>query len=102
MLTKRFSHKYFSNLTRSSFYKLLDQSDITNFSSILKPDDIITQNLDNYNTDWRKVHKGNSKIVLKPQSTQQLSKILKYCNSQKLAVVPQSGNTSLVFGSIPV
>lgn len=32
----------------------------------------------------------------------QVSKILKYCNSRCLAVVPQGGNTGLVGGSIPV
>nr|XP_043631871.1 D-2-hydroxyglutarate dehydrogenase, mitochondrial isoform X2 [Erigeron canadensis] len=32
----------------------------------------------------------------------QLSQILKYCNSRCLAVVPQGGNTGLVGGSVPV
>lgn len=31
-----------------------------------------------------------------------MSEILKYCNSRKLAVVPQGGNTGLVGGSVPV
>ena len=31
-----------------------------------------------------------------------MSKILKYCNERKLAVVPQGGNTGLVGGSVPV
>lgn len=32
----------------------------------------------------------------------QVSQILKYCNSRRIAVVPQGGNTGLVGGSIPV
>lgn len=32
----------------------------------------------------------------------QVSQILKYCNSRRLAVVPQGGNTGLVGGSVPV
>ena len=32
----------------------------------------------------------------------QVSRILKYCNSRCLAVVPQGGNTGLVGGSVPV
>jgi len=28
--------------------------------------------------------------------------VLKYCNSRRLAVVPQGGNTGLVAGGIPV
>lgn len=31
-----------------------------------------------------------------------MSKILSYCNSRQLAVVPQGGNTGLVGGSVPV
>lgn len=31
-----------------------------------------------------------------------MSQILKYCNSRRLAVVPQGGNTGLVGGSVPV
>ncbi len=32
----------------------------------------------------------------------QVSRVLKYCNSRRLAVVPQGGNTGLVGGSVPV
>jgi FAD/FMN-containing dehydrogenase len=45
---------------------------------------------------------GQSKLLLLPQNTQQISKILKYCNDRRLAVVPQGGNTGLVGGSVPV
>lgn len=31
-----------------------------------------------------------------------MSQILKYCDSRRLAVVPQGGNTGLVGGSVPV
>lgn len=31
-----------------------------------------------------------------------MSAILKYCNENRLAVCPQSGNTGLVGGSVPV
>jgi FAD/FMN-containing dehydrogenase len=31
-----------------------------------------------------------------------VSKVLKYCNERKLAVVPQGGNTGLVGGQTPV
>ena len=41
-------------------------------------------------------------MVLRPQNAQQVSSILKYCNHNRLAVVPQGGNTGLVGGSNPV
>ena len=45
---------------------------------------------------------GAGQLVLKPKSTNEVSEILKYCNKEKLAVVPQGGNTGLVGGSVPV
>lgn len=47
-------------------------------------------------------YRGHTKLVLKPESTEQVSEILKYCNDNMLAVVPQGGNTGLVGGSVPV
>lgn len=46
--------------------------------------------------------RGHTKLVLKPSTTEEVSKILKYCNDNLLAVVPQGGNTGLVGGSVPV
>lgn len=45
---------------------------------------------------------GKSKLALLPENSQQISQILNYCNANKLAVVPQGGNTGLVGGSVPV
>lgn len=47
-------------------------------------------------------YRGHAKLVLKPQNTKQMSDVLKYCNENKLAVVPQGGNTGLVGGGVPV
>lgn len=54
-----------------------------------------------YNTDWMRKYQGQSRLVLRPKSTTQVSKILKYCSEHCLAVVPQGGNTGLVGGSVP-
>ncbi|KAI5450350.1 D-lactate ferricytochrome c oxidoreductase [Naganishia albida] len=55
-----------------------------------------------FNDDWMNKYHGKSQIVVKPKTTQEVSEILKYCNEQGLAVVPQGGNTGLVGGSNPV
>lgn len=47
-------------------------------------------------------YKGHAKLVLKPGSTEEVSKVLRYCNDNMLAVVPQGGNSGLVGGSVPV
>ncbi|XP_030523707.1 D-2-hydroxyglutarate dehydrogenase, mitochondrial isoform X2 [Rhodamnia argentea] len=54
------------------------------------------------NMDWMRKYKGSSKLLLLPRSTEEVSQILKYCNSRCLGVVPQGGNTGLVGGSVPV
>lgn len=41
-------------------------------------------------------------MVLKPRTSEEVSKILTYCNNELLAVCPQGGNTGLVGGSVPV
>ena len=47
-------------------------------------------------------YKGHSRLVLKPGNTEEISKVLKFCNDELLAVVPQGGNSGLVGGSVPV
>lgn len=40
--------------------------------------------------------------MLKPKSNDEVAAILKYCNREKIAIVPQGGNTGLVGGSNPI
>jgi FAD/FMN-containing dehydrogenase len=60
------------------------------------------EDIEPYNADWMRKYRGHTTLVVKPASTEQVSKILKYCNDNMLAVVPQGGNTGLVGGSVPV
>lgn len=61
-----------------------------------------SEDVEPFNSDWMRKYRGHTKLVLKPESTEQVSKILEYCNKNMLAVVPQGGNTGLVGGSVPV
>lgn len=61
-----------------------------------------TDDLEQFNIDWMRKYKGQGKLVLKPASTEEISKVLKYCNDNLLAVVPQGGNSGLVGGSVPL
>ncbi|KAM4723550.1 D-2-hydroxyglutarate dehydrogenase, mitochondrial [Anableps anableps] len=54
------------------------------------------------NEDWLKSVRGSSEVLLRPQTTKEVSQILGYCHSRNLAVNPQGGNTGLVGGSVPV
>ena len=93
------------SVKRLNFNKLTSEN-IAYFKSILDETSIITneEELTQNNTDWIGKYRGNSKLLLKPKSTKEVSDILKYCNQFKylyfylfsLAIVPQGGNTGLV------
>ncbi len=44
---------------------------------------------------------GTTPLVLRPDTTEQVSQILKLANETRTAIVPQGGNTGLVGGQIP-
>lgn len=54
-----------------------------------------------YMTEWRDIWVGKSPLVLRPSSTEEISRILKLATETETAIVPQSGNTGLVGGQIP-
>lgn len=54
-----------------------------------------------FTTDWTKSFHGGTVLAF-PADTEQVSAIMKYCHQHGIQVVPQSGNTSLSGGAIPV
>lgn len=52
--------------------------------------------LANFNNDWMNKYHGKSQVVVKPKTTEEVSRVMKYCNDNNIAVVPQGGNTGLV------
>lgn len=89
---------------RSSRFSELNDDDVRYFEEILGKKNVVQDEdkLSVANIDWLHKYKGSSKLILQPCNTDQVSQILKYCNSRCLAVVPQGGNTGLVGGSVPV
>ncbi|XP_059469667.1 D-2-hydroxyglutarate dehydrogenase, mitochondrial-like [Neocloeon triangulifer] len=93
----------YPKLKRGGFATLNDRH-LTTFKNIL-PGRVLTSETDDlelFNTDWLRTVRGNSSVVLRPKTTEEISEILKFCNQEKLAVCPQGGNTGLVGGSVPV
>uniref|UniRef100_A0A1A8JFA1 D-2-hydroxyglutarate dehydrogenase, mitochondrial n=1 Tax=Nothobranchius kuhntae TaxID=321403 RepID=A0A1A8JFA1_NOTKU len=77
--------------------------DLAFFSQILPGRAITDPDLvESSNVDWLKSVRGSSELLLRPQTTEEVSQILRYCSSHNLAVNPQGGNTGLVGGSVPV
>lgn len=109
LLTQSPSRRFLSALsatavTRDPRFKAISEVDVTHFQSIVGDNGVITdvEDLIPFNSDWMGRYTGASNIALKPKSTEQVSAIMKYCNEQQIAVVPQGGNTGLVGGSVPV
>lgn len=69
--------------TPSSLLSTLDNS--------ASPEELTT-----YNNDWLNKYHGKSQVVVKPRSTEEVSKVMKYCYENDIAIVPQGGNTGLV------
>ncbi|PKY22829.1 FAD-binding domain-containing protein [Rhizophagus irregularis] len=99
-----FTADKYTYLHRNPNFKELTQDDIKFFASILPANGLIIDNEEElmpYNVDWMKKYRGKSRLVARPKTTRQISQILKYCNENKLPVVPQGGNTGLVGGGVP-
>ncbi|WP_417517154.1 FAD-binding oxidoreductase [Minwuia sp.] len=54
-----------------------------------------------YLVEWREKWRGRSPLVLRPETTDQVSEIVRICAETGTRIVPQGGNTGLVGGSIP-
>ncbi|KAF2177459.1 hypothetical protein K469DRAFT_603293 [Zopfia rhizophila CBS 207.26] len=108
--TIKFTSETYPELRRNSKYAKLSQEHVEYFQKLLGSESAIidglskkaSEDIEPFNSDWMRKYRGHAQLVLKPKSTEEVSKILKYCNDNLLAVVPQGGNTGLVGGSVPV
>jgi FAD/FMN-containing dehydrogenase len=51
--------------------------------------------------DWRGRYRGGAAAMLSPATTQEVVQIVRLCAAEKVALVPQGGNTSMVGGATP-
>ncbi len=63
---------------------------------------LITDDADKrpYLTDWRENYLGKALAVVRPATTEEVADVVKLCAAEKVAVVPQGGNTGLVGGGM--
>ena len=54
-----------------------------------------------YLTDWRDNYLGSALAVVRPATTEEVAAVVKLCVSEKVAVVPQGGNTGMMGGGTP-
>jgi FAD/FMN-containing dehydrogenase len=91
---------YKNNLTKDSFEnKILDDlNKISKTISIYDDEEIVK----NYSSDWRGRLNNIALCVVFPNSSLEVSRILKYCNEKKISIIPQGGNTGLVYATSPI
>jgi FAD/FMN-containing dehydrogenase len=70
---------------------------------IVGPDGILTDGADiaPYLTDHRRLYQGRALAVLQPRSVEQISRLLRLCNENRIGVVPHGGNTGYCGGATP-
>ncbi len=81
----------------------MEKKKLEKIIGMLEPNEfsIDQKTIQNYCTDWRGIYKGKSDLIIFPQNVIKISKVLKFCQKNKISIVPQGGNTGLVGGSIP-
>ena len=78
-------------------------SDINKFKKIVGNRNVVTEekDMEKYLKEWRGIYTGIAAAIVKPKSTIEVSKILKYSYEKDIPCIPQGGNTGLVGGQIP-
>ena len=54
-----------------------------------------------YFTDWRRQYRAAAECVVRPGNTAEVAAVVALCARERVAIVPQGGNTGLVGGSVP-
>ena len=54
-----------------------------------------------FTLDWRKRWQGRAWAVVQPDSVEDVAKVVRWCATQGVPIVPQGGNTGMSGGSVP-
>ena len=86
--------------------KLLSKKDnvIASLKKIIKAENIIDHEDQTrpFETDALSAYKQKPLVVVFPENTNEVSKILGYCNQEKIKVVPRGAGTGLSGGALPL
>jgi FAD/FMN-containing dehydrogenase len=70
--------------------------------AIVGPGQVLAEgDLSAWEQDWRRRWRGKALAVVRPGSTAEVAAVLRWAHAQRVAVVPQGGNTGLVGGGVP-
>ncbi len=81
----------------------LDAATIARFAEIVGAEHALTapEAQAPYLREWRDLYVGRTPLVLKPATTEEVSRVVALAHALGLGIVPQGGNTGLVGGQIP-
>ena len=56
--------------------------------------------LETYGRDWTKVYPPRPSLICRPRTTDEVARLLRHCNANKIPVVPSGGRTGLAGGAM--
>lgn len=77
---------------------------VKNLKKIIKSENVLDHQdeLKPYETDGLSAYKQTPLVVVFPENTKEVSKILAYCNKERIKVVPRGAGTGLSGGALPL
>lgn len=85
-------------------FKKITHSEIVSFQNIIGKENVLLneESLVKYSSDETEDLAFLPEVVLKPNTSQQISKVLKLCNKNLIPVTPRGAGTGLSGGALPV
>jgi len=77
---------------------------VSDLKKIIKAENVLDHEDETrpFETDALSAYKQKPLVVIFPENTEEVSKILKYCNQQRIKVVPRGAGTGLSGGALPL
>ena len=77
---------------------------VSDLENIIDPKNVLSHSdeLRPYETDGLTAYRKMPMMVVLPETVEEVSKVLKYCNENKIKVVPRGAGTGLSGGSLPL
>ncbi len=85
-------------------YNRVTEEILQQLEAIVGPDDVLLteEELSNYAHDESSVEPHNPEVVIRPETTEEVSKILQLANENMIPITPRGGGTGLTGASIPL
>ncbi len=76
---------------------------LNSFAKVIGKQNIVIkeQDMQPFLVEWRDRYFGKAACILCPETTEEVSQLVRIANDENIAIVPQGGNTGLVGGQIP-